>query len=444
MHSDKNCNPMGYFLQRVLFGFGLLCLAQPAFADDTTYSGDFMKRTTMTGDWGGVRNDLAKKGVTFDINVTQIEQGVVSGGKSSSWEYGGRGDLSLQVDTGKLGLWPGGFLAVELEGNWGHGVNQNTGALIPVNTNQLFPVPKQDGVALPALNFTQFLSEYFGLIVGKLDILTADPNEFAHGQPYAKGNSQFMNTSLNANPTLLMTAPYTPLAAGMVILPTKDPKDVVVTLAVFSSVGTASTAGFNTLNANKLTFWGEGRVRTDFFGLTGHQLAGYIYSNKEFTSLDQRLGNVLGDQQLSKIKGSWAAYYNFDQYIVETEKGSGKGFGFFGRFGASDGNPNPMHYFVSAGVGGKGMVASRPFDQFGIGWYYMNISNPVLSTRQSTAELLRDENGVEIYYSYAITPWSMLTPDIQFVRPAQKHNPPIFGADVGTATVMGIRLQLLL
>src|SRR5215471_10823847 len=59
------------------------------------YSGDIWNRSTLTGDWGGLRNELAKKGVTLDMDVTQIGQGVVNGGKSSVWQYGGRGDIIL-------------------------------------------------------------------------------------------------------------------------------------------------------------------------------------------------------------------------------------------------------------------------------------------------------------------------------------------------------------
>jgi porin len=428
-------------LVKLLPVLAIFCCTAPAFAADPTYSGDFLTRSTLTGDWGGARNDLAKKGVIFDINVTQTEQGVVGGGRSSSWEYGGRGDLTLHLDTGKMGLWPGGFLTAELEGNWGQAVNRSVGALMPVNTNQIFPNPGRSSVAVPALNFAQFLSEYFGVIVGKLDIMSGDMNEFAHGK-YGKGDTQFMNTALNANPVLLMTVPYTPLGAGMIILPTKDPKAAIMSLLVVSSVGTAGTTGFSDLNANKLTLNGEARVRTDFFGLTGHQLVGVVYSNKEFTSLDQRFVDVV-TQQLNKVKSSWAVYYNFDQFIVETAKGSGKGFGFFGRFGVSDGNPNPMNHFVSAGVGGKGMVASRPNDQFGLGWYFMHIGNPTLTTLNHLHDFLRDENGIEFYYNYAITPWAMLTSDIQVVRPALKRS--LTGAGtIDTATVLGLRLQIAL
>jgi len=44
-------------------------VSSPAKAQLPTpdYSGDFLTRSTFTGDWGGVRNDLAKKGITFDL-----------------------------------------------------------------------------------------------------------------------------------------------------------------------------------------------------------------------------------------------------------------------------------------------------------------------------------------------------------------------------------------
>src|SRR5499433_2269563 len=117
-------------------------------AQDTTpkdpYAGDIWSRSTLTGDWGGFRNEWAEKGVTFDFNITQIGQGVVNGGTSGAWQYGGRGDLTINLDSQKLGLWPGGFFNLELEGNWASSVNSSTGALMPVNTNQIFPLPPGD------------------------------------------------------------------------------------------------------------------------------------------------------------------------------------------------------------------------------------------------------------------------------------------------------------
>ena len=114
--------------------------AQDAAPKDP-YAGDIWSRSTLTGDWWGIRNQLAEKGITFDINITQIRQGVVDGGLNGAWQYGGRGDTVMNVDSGKLGLWPGGFFNFELEGNWASSVNRKTGALMAANTNQLFPLP---------------------------------------------------------------------------------------------------------------------------------------------------------------------------------------------------------------------------------------------------------------------------------------------------------------
>jgi porin len=386
------------------------------------------------------------------MSLTQVGQGVVGGGKDEGWKYGGRGDLTINVDTQKLGLWPGGFLTVEVEGNFTDSVNGKTGALMPVNSSQLYPTPSivhKNNLNVPNVSFMQFFSPYAGVVLGKLATITptsGDMNEFAHG----KGDTQFMNLAFNANPVILLTVPYSTLGGGFIILPTKDPKAAIVSLMVLQTNGQASTAGFEDLHSNQLSFVGEARVRTDFFGLTGHQLIGATYSNKSYTSLDQNLRFSIENRTIEKQKGSWNVYYNFDQYLYEIEKGSGKGVGIFGRFGASDGNPNPMHFFVSFGVGGKGIIPCRPLDQFGIGYYYIDVKSPkVTGLLGNDRSFLRDEYGFEAFYNIAITPWMQLTPDIQVIRPAQKEVINRVGLitfdrkNVQTATVLGLRLQLV-
>jgi porin len=409
------------------------------------YSGDLWSRSTLTGDWGGVRNDLAAKGVTFDMNLAQIEQGVVEGGKDEGWEYGGRGNLTVNIDTQKLGLWPNGVFTVEFEGNFNSSVNGKTGALMPVNTNQISPMPKipgfndGDNLDVPGVSFTQFVPPYAGVFFGKLDTSSGDMNEFAHG----KGDVQFFNLAFNLTPAALLTIPYSTLGAGVMVMPTKDPKAAVVNFMILQANGQASTIGLSDLRSDELTYAGEGRVRTNFFGLTGHQLIGATYSNKEFTSLDQRLRFILENRALETKKGSWSIYYNFDQYFYEPKRDSGQGVGVFGRFGASDGNPNPVHYFISAGVGGKGMIPSRPLDRFGVGYYYIDVKSISLQRPLTERKFLRDEQGFEVFYNIAVTPWAQVTPDIQVIRGAQKHT--VIGGveDVNTATVLGLRLNLV-
>jgi len=438
----------------IILAVGIFFSAQVG-AEETSaaklYSGDFWNRSTLTGDWGGTRNEWAAKGVTFDINLTQTGMSVINGGKNQGWEYSGRGNLTLNVDTQKLGLWPGGFLTVEVEGNYNRSINPDTGAISPVNTNQLFPMPGKDNLNIPAVTFMQFLSHNFGVVLGKLDTTSGDANEFAHG----KGDKQFFNLAFNLNPALLLTTPNSVLGAGVIILPTKDPEAAIISMMVIDSNGKANRSGFDTAFEGNNTYAMEGRVRTDFFGMTGHQLMGALYSTKNFSSLEQDslllLKGIIQNGKLDAEKqdSSWAVYYNFDQYLYEPKKG--QGIGVFGRFGASDGEANPVHYFCSLGVGGKGVMNSRPNDAFGIGYYYMDISNPKLTGIFKDREFLRDEYGVEAYYNIAITPWMKLTPDVQFVRPAQKDVLQIDKEalllskkkSVDTVTVVGIRLQVI-
>jgi porin len=428
-----------------------LFLSSPAFGQEGTpnYSGEFWTRSTLTGDWGGIRNDLAKKGVTIDFNVTQIGQGDVDGGKKINWQYGGRGDLTLNVDTQKLGLWPGGFITVEVEGNWDKSVNPDTGALSPVNTNQVFPMTGSDQLNIPAVSVTQFLSHHFGVFIGKIATITptsGDMNEFAHG----KGDTQFFNTALNFNPAILVAVPYSTLAAGAVILPTSDPKEAIVSVMAYDGNGEANSSGFDTVLKGNTAYAGEGRVRTGFFGKTGHQLVGGVYSTRNFTSLNQNLRIIIENRAIQQEENTWAIYYNFDQYLYEPKKE--QGVGIFGRFGISDGKANPVHHFYSLGIGGKGAVPGRPLDQFGLGWYYIDVSNPSFTGPFATTSFLRDEQGLEAYYNFAITPWARLTPDVQIVRPAQINTvrvntsppPPVtVKNEIDTATIVGLRLELI-
>ena len=446
-----------------LFLFGMsLESAWAADASPMSYSGDFWMRSTLSGDWGGLRNDLAAKGVTIDTSLTQVGQGIVHGGKETGWQYsGGRGDINLSLDTQKLGLWPGGFLVAEAEGNFTPAdtrrktINGRTGALMAVNSNQFYPTTAGDNFNIPALNFTQFLSPYFGLAIGKLATITStsgDMNEFAHG----KGDGQFMNGALNFNPLMGVTAPYSTLGTGALVYPTADPKQAILSFFILSSTGRASTSGFDDLNDDNLTFAGEGRMTTNFFGLTGHQLLGATYSNRKFTSIDQNTRFIFENGAFETKKGSWNVYYNFDQYLYDPKRGSGEGVGVFGRLCVSDGDPNFMHYFYSLGIGGKGIIPGRGRDRFGLGFYYIDVSNPELQGLFQNTKLLRDEYGFEAFYNVAITPWLMLTPDIQVVRGAQKEQftignlPGPLGLpfiasrkSIGMATILGLRMQMV-
>jgi len=422
----------------------------PAFAAETasstTYSGDFLTRSTLMGDWGGARNDLAKKGLAFDLSLTQTGMSVISGGRDQGWEYAGRGNLTILLDTQKMGLWPGGFFKVQVEGNYNRSINLDPGAIMPVNFSQLFPTAGSQEVNVPEVSFMQFFSKFAGVIIGKLGLTSGDANEFAHG----KGDRQFFNMAFNLNPVMALT-PTSALGAGVIFVPTGDPKAAIINLLVFDGDGQANRSGFDTIFKGNSVYAAEVRGRTDFFGKTGHQLLGAIYNTKNFSSLDQSSRYIIRNRGIEQKDDTWVLYYNFDQYLYEPKKGSGKGIGIFGRLGLSDGNPNPMNAFFSVGIGGKGVVPGRPLDEFGIGYYYIDVANPKFTGPIQTREALRNEYGREAYYNFAITPWMKLSPDVQVIRTSVKQSvdaesllPPVVERrDIDTAVVVGLRLQIV-
>lgn len=387
------------------------------------YTGDLGDRSTLTGDWGGARQELANGGVTLDANLTQVTQGVVSGGIKTGWEYMGRGEATLNMDTAKMGLWPGGLLTVMGEGNYGNILKQ-TGSLIGTNTNDLLPEPENSFV-IPQVSFTQFLSPKFGLAVGKFATINSkggDMNEFAHG----KGSEQFLNLAFNVNPVTALTVPYSTLGMSAIYLPTPD---LVTVASVLDSHGKADSAGLNELFDNGATFALEGRYTTGFFEKRGHQLLGATYASGDYADLDQSAANlIIPGLPTSQANGSWAVYWNMDQYFYQPDRAQDRGVGFFARYGLSDGDANPIQNFASGGIGGKGMIPCRDNDSFGVGYYYSWIAD----NRVTSQIGVEDAQGVEAYYAIAVTPAIRLSPDIQWINPSQKL--------IDSSWVLGARL----
>jgi hypothetical protein len=125
------------------------------------YSGDLWSRPALTGEWGGLRNTLATNGINLDVDLVHSLQGLNSGGlanDSALYRYGGHAKDLLHVDTGKLGLWPGGFLRLKGESQFSPYLRRNdTGTLLPPAA--LYPMPFDEETTLTSVVVTQFLAQ---------------------------------------------------------------------------------------------------------------------------------------------------------------------------------------------------------------------------------------------------------------------------------------------
>ena len=184
-----------------------------ATADESAASDPYgYSRSRLTGDWNGARNELADKGVTVNIEVLQSLQGVVDGGIEKDWKYGGSVDYEFSFNFEKLGLWPGAFIDIRLEQQFGEFINTDTGSILAANTDGLFPLPDYHEPTLSKFVFTQFLSESLAVMLGKIDAIDGDNNHFAG----SRGKTNFMNQNFVFTPVAMRTAPYSSLGAGAV------------------------------------------------------------------------------------------------------------------------------------------------------------------------------------------------------------------------------------
>jgi porin len=448
-----------------LFGAPAPGPAQPVAVPDT-WGGDLGSRPRLTGSWGGVRDELGKKGVVLDVDLFLTPQAVLSGGRDTGAEFWGNAEYTLNVDTGKLGLWPGGFLKVIASSSFGESVEADSGALVPVNTFLLYPEPNESSTGLMHATFTQFLSPKFGLLAGKIFTLDAGAGEFA-------GNyrTQFLNTGLSL-PMSLALVPISAYGGGLVVLPWEG---VILSALVLDPSGTVVNNDLTDAFDDGVMVLASAQVAITPFGLRGTQRAGVMWSNKERLSLTQDPVNLgrfllterfprLGDpgpvlrrilerffpellvpvQPANRKDSTWAMFYGFDQYFWHPGGDRTRGIGIFFTFGASDGEVNPIKYTYSMGVGGKGAIPSRPRDTFGIGWARTEFSGNFLPLLRQQLRLgLEREDAIELYYSASITPWLNVTADLQIVDPALTKNLGSSGRleDAGTAVVAGLRLQ---
>jgi len=432
-HTCKRfCLMVVYAVLTIIFIAPVQTFAQEATPD---YSGSLWERSTLTGDWGCTRNELAKKGIIFKASVTEIYQGTLSDGVDDDkyWRNSGVADYEMDLDFGKLGLWPGGFLKVRGMSNYRKSINNKAGSIMPVNSSALFPWPGDNYTGLTDFLFMQFLSEHFGLLAGKLNTLDdGDMNEFAHDY-----KTQFLNTAFIVNPVLLRTYPYSGVGAGAILLN----KVAELSFLVIDTEGSAIKSGNKTVMHNGTSVATQLRFNTCILGRPGHQLFGGTWSNKKFNNLDQDprsiLGNILVPNRaipLKTFKDSWSFFYNMDHYLYLKEGSTDQGFGVFARYGVSDGKANPIKYFASLGIGGKGLIPGRCQDTFGVGYYHAWLSNQIPDIAYRFL-LNGNEQGGELYYNIYLTPWVQITPDLQIIQSANQR------VD-NTVIVGGLRMQV--
>lgn len=411
----------------------------PVFGLPGTVLGDFRQRTQLMGDWGGLRTDLARQGFFFDLYTTSTYQ-QASGGLKTGSAFVQNIQFSINVDTGRAGLWSGGMFHFTLQSRYGDPPQDTftAGSFAPQYTGFVEPDPLGFHDTLPSeYFFVQAFGKHFSVVAGKIsDVFIPDQTLFGDSYKY-----YFANFNLNKNPITTEFYHPTAWAALGVWAPTEW---LVIGGGVLDPNSRAENLATNAFDRVNLYLTAVASYK--IADLPGQFSPALNWSNQSKIDLTSPFG-TLSPAQIPQAVGvlagsgmteglpihfkhdSYFAIANLSQYLCvldDSETAAKKlksgqpirGLGVFGRLGFAPEQSNTITRDASIGIFDHGPFESREYDSFGVGAYYNVISR---DTKSGIAELtagttrVKNETGIEVFYDYAITPAVRLIPSYQHI-----------------------------
>lgn len=343
-------------------------------------------------------------------------------------EVGGRFDLAGVLEGRDAGLWRGFSLGGHGEWVYGHNITEADPVfLLPPNTALFFPASNEPGLDL-SLAVTQRLGPATATL-GKINMIDQAALTPLVGGGGVEGfqHLQFAAPLTNMTPASVFGALVT-LATGRAIVtigawdsesavgrawPENGFADVSGLLGVTAPVSLMGLPGFQTLQAQATT---EDRIDLDDLG---------------YLAIPEGLRPDIDERQ-----AGWMLKYSFQQYLWRHPSDLARGWGLFGQVNVWDGGSTLTDWAFSLGVAGSGPSAARPRDGFGLGYFIVSPSDALIDSLESMALpiRLREETGVEGFYTWQVGDRWRLTTTGQAIRPG------IGGIE--TAYILGLRARV--
>lgn len=369
---------------------------------------------------------MQQQGIIYAPGLTQFYQGVADGGAEQEFEYGGKVDQFLILDSSKMGLWDGMTMNMHVETRFGDDVNLEAVALAPVNVNMLYPKVDEHVTAITNLTFAQALDENVQATFGKFNALDLFYTLYPET---GRGITGFMNASMVIPVAVARVVPLSFVGAGAMSYDGKKPQGGVL---VYDTQNCATTSGFDDIfdnGANILGFW---RFFTDLNGLPGSQGFLGIWSTGEFVAFDPSGFVIVPGQGIvaNRQSGAFSLVYIFEQTLWQDCCNKSRNVTLLSQCGLADPETSPINWSGNIALQAQGFNSSRPHDSMGVGYFHTAISDD-LKNLLSPVFVLQDIDGVELYYNMAVTKAFQLTSDFQVIEPADERN--------DTAIVVGLR-----
>jgi porin len=396
----------------------------------------------LLGNMGGLRPFLAQYGISLALQETSEVLGNVTGGLHKGFDYDGLTQMALQLDTNRAFGWYGGLFNVSALQI--HGRNLSADNLGTLQTAS--GIEADRATRLWELWYDQkFLEEDRGDI--KIGQQSLD-QEFIVSQ----NASYFVNTMFGwpmvPSADLPGGGPAYPLSALGVRGKWRPIDPLTFLVGVFNGSPVkngvtgdpqlADNSGTSfPLNGGALVIaemqYSYPALGTMLYANENEPLArvykiGFWYDTEHFNDLRfDNTGLSLANMATTGIpqqhRGDYSIYAVADQMVWVDPQEADRNINLFTRV---MGTPETDRNLIDLSLN-FGMIFHEPFlhrddDTFGIGMGFAKVSNQAAALDQDTqfytgayTPTRSSETFVEVTYQYAVAPWLMLQPDVQYV-----------------------------
>jgi len=392
-------------------------------------------RTTkrLTGDWGGARTKLEDEGITFKIDVMNQIMANLHGGleTKNGHDTAGSYEFNVYLDLEKMNLIDGAEFWIRGKGTWGGDDSdfdkEKIGAFFKTNQD----AGSEEPIFVDKWHYRQYLfDKKLELRIGRMEPVK---DLFDRSSVMGHEDKWFLNRALVRNATI-------PSHKGLgVFLKWKFSKTAYLSAAALDAQAQDRQTNFNTAFHDEdwfRYFFELGctpSLKSKNGDLPGLYRIGTWYDPTRKTKFFDTLGGLRAERHES---GDWGFYVGFDQMVwKENDNPKDKqGFSIAARYGYAHGDVNRVDNFWAFGTKYQGLVSGRDKDLFGIG-----VAQGIMSDQFRRIHARADRETVyEMYYSYQVTPWLTISPDLQFVTNAGGDK------DDDNALVAGIRIRMVL
>ncbi|UHQ19855.1 carbohydrate porin [Lysobacter sp. KIS68-7] len=327
-------------------------------------------------------------------------------GDTDAW-FAGKVDAYLTVRG-----WEGFTLDLQPEYTYGRNPNgSGNGALLPVNTAAAFPINNKADFDM-ALSVSQRIDNAT-LTIGKINMVTraaATPILGGGGREGFQALQLAAPVSFNTPPMVLGGLLVVPTARAQVVIGLWDAQDATNRTDLHDAFQNG-VSGFATVTLRKP--W---RGRMGFHSFT---VGGTTERSLDLRSIPELIFPPgTGGATPSQREGGWQVRYAFQQFVRQDPAQPLRGWGVFGYASLWDGNPTLGRWSMGLGVAGNpSFTAARPDDRFGIG-YYRFAPSSTLKRGLAPVFSVGDEQGLELFYTFAFSAHFLLTANVQFIDPA--------------------------